>query len=107
MPDYPKSPGLKRPPKALLNKSYSSIPRDRTVRFFLERNWSLAVLCRDCDRLAEITPPELADIFVGKLETRIMDLPGRLTCKPPEGCGSKHVLIYPHHYEHEWDWEGG
>lgn len=107
MADYPKSPGLKRPPKELLAKSYVSIPRDNTVRFFLERRLSLAVLCRDCDRLAEITPPELAELFAGKLETRIMDLQGRLACKGgAKECGSKHVLLFPHFYEHPWTWTG-
>lgn len=95
---------LERPPANEL-RSYKAPRRADTIRVFLEKGWSLAICCRDCRRApVEWTPPELERKFGSALGVPVADLIPRLRCLGDEGCGSKDVVVYPHHYDGEWRW---
>jgi hypothetical protein len=63
---------LKRPPERMLERfRVDPQMRSDTIRLYLEKGWSLAVCCRDCPRIVEWTPPQLAERFADKLDLSI------------------------------------
>lgn len=104
MPDLAPHSTLKRPPAKLLRRFDAGQIGDDTVRTFLMKGFSLAICCRDCPRLIEWTPPELAERFASKLDLRIADLAARLTCTGEGGCASHDIAVFPHLYDLAWRW---
>lgn len=107
MADYPKSPNLKPLPKAMLRVfRFDRRMAGDTIQLYLENNCSVAVCCRDCGRLVELTPPDMAERFPDRLGLTMADLMAKLTCnKDHGGCGSRDIAIWPHPYAHKWTWE--
>jgi hypothetical protein len=98
---------LKPPPKKELAHFHFELVGNDTVRTYLESTYSLAVCCRDCKRLVEITPPELEERFGSKLGLRIADIGRRLRCTGEGGCGSDDIAVFPHLYDDpDWRWSG-
>lgn len=96
---------LKMPPKKALDRFHLGQVGDDTIETFLENGFSLAICCRDCKRLTEWTPPELARRFGAKLKLRVADLCERLVCTGDEGCGSHDIAVFPHLYDDAaWRW---
>jgi hypothetical protein len=95
---------LKRPDQKLIDRFDVWQVKDRTVRGFLEKGFSLAICCKACPRMIEWTPPRLAAKFERKLDLKLADLVPRLACTGEEGCGSKAVAVFPHLYDGEWRW---
>lgn len=93
---------LKRPPAKLLARFEPKQAGDDTIETYLTKGFSLAICCRNCPRLAEWTPLDLAERFA--LNTRIVDLASRLSCSAPDGCGSHDVAVFPHAYDGPWRW---
>jgi hypothetical protein len=78
--------------------------RDRTIRAYLEKGFSLAICCRDCPRTIEWAPPELLRRFETRLELPLKDLVPRLSCTGEGGCGSHDIAVFPHLYDGAWTW---
>jgi hypothetical protein len=95
---------LERPEERLIQKFDVWQVKDRTIRSFLAKGFSLAICCKQCPRMIEWTPPELLAKFEGKLDLQLADLVPRLSCTGEEGCGSKEVAVFPHLYDGEWAW---
>ena len=95
---------LKRPAQQLISRFDVWQVKDRTIRSFLEKGFSLAICCKACPRIIEWTPQELLAKFDGKLDLQLADLVPRLNCSGDEGCGSKEVAVFPHLYDGEWRW---
>jgi len=96
---------LKPPPKKALDRFHVGQVGDDTIETFLKNGFSLAICCRDCKRLTEWTPPELAQRFNAKLRLRVADLCERLVCTGDEGCGSHDIAVFPHLYDDPtWRW---
>lgn len=96
---------LKPPPKKALDRFHVGQVGDDTVRTYLESGFSLAICCRNCQRLIEWTPPELERRFGAKLRLRIADLCERLACTGEAGCGARDIAVFPHLYDDPaWRW---
>jgi hypothetical protein len=100
---HPKST-LERPPDRLLRGFKIAQVGNDTVGTFLRRGFSLAICCRDCPRLIEWTPPDLAARFGGRPDLRIADIAARLSCTGEGGCGAKEIAVFPHLYDLPWRW---
>lgn len=87
---------LKPPPKTALKRFHAGQVGDDTVEIFLRKGWSLAICCKDCERLVEWTPSELLRRFEGTPGLRIASLVERLACAGPDGCGSRDTAVFPH-----------
>ncbi|WP_369062238.1 hypothetical protein ABOZ73_08190 [Caulobacter sp. 73W] len=94
---------LKRPPAKLLQRFELKQIGVDTVEDYLKKGFSLAICCRSCDRLIEWTPPDLAARF--KLQTPIMQIASRLSCRGEGGCKSDDVAVFPHLYDLPWRWD--
>lgn len=93
---------LKAPPKKALQAfRVGQVGRD-TISTYLENGWSLAICCKDCERLVEWTPPELAQRFRDRRGVLIADLVERLACAGEGGCGSHEIAVFPHLYDQVW-----
>lgn len=96
---------LKRPTKKQLRAFHAGmIDPAHTVRLYLERSYSLAICCKDCGRLTEWTPADLAERFSGKEEASIRDVAPRLKCSS-EPCGSTAIAVFPHLFDGVWTWK--
>lgn len=95
---------LERPEERLIQKFDVWQVKDRSIRSFLAKGFSLAICCKHCPRMIEWTPPELLAKFDGKLDLELADLVPRLSCTGEEGCGSKEVAVFPHLYDGVWRW---
>jgi hypothetical protein len=96
---------LKPPPKKALERFRVSQIGDDTIATYLESGFSLAICCRDCQRLIEWAPPELERRYGSKLRLRIADLCERLACSGEDGCGSHDIAVFPHLYDDAaWRW---
>jgi hypothetical protein len=80
----PQSP-LKRPDEALIRRFAIWQVRDRTIRNYLEKGFSLAICCRDCPQTIEWTPPELLRRFANQLDLPLTVLAPRLSCTGEDG----------------------
>lgn len=95
---------LKRPAEKLILRFDVWQVKDRTIRSYLEKGFSLAICCKHCPRMIEWTPPQLFQKFDGKLDLQLADLVPRLSCSGDAGCGSKEVAVFPHLYDGAWRW---
>lgn len=95
---------LKRPAQNLIDRFDVWQVKDRTIRGFLEKGFSLAICCKACRRMIEWTPPMLLERFGSRLDLPLADLVPRLACAGEEGCDSKEVAVFPHLYDGEWRW---
>ena len=50
---------MERPDEKLISRFALWQVRDRTIRNYLEKGFSLGICCRNCPRTIEWTPPEL------------------------------------------------
>jgi len=89
--------------KALAAFHLGMVKRDRPVRWFLEKGASLAICCKDCRRLVEWTPVDLAERFVGRLHVEMHDVAARLKCSD-KACGSHEIAVFPHPFAGAWSW---
>ena len=71
---------LTRPAPHLLKRFHLGQVGNDTIETFLTKGYSLAICCRDCPRLIEWTPPDLAEKFGDRIKLRIADLGARFTC---------------------------
>lgn len=90
---------LKAPPKAALRNFHAGQVGTDTIATYLEKQWSLAICCKACERLVEWTPPQLIARFRGREAVRVAALAPRLACKGDGGCGSDEVAVFPHLYD--------
>jgi len=104
MPDHRSHKGPTRPPAKTLVRFHAGQVGDDTVRSYLTDGFSLAICCRECPRVVEWTPPELAEKFAKRLDLRIADLVPRLACTGEDGCGSHDIAVFPHFYDQAWTW---
>jgi hypothetical protein len=104
MADDPPQSTLTRPDEALIRRFAIWQVRDRTIRAYLEKGFSLAICCRDCPRTIEWTPPELLRRFETRLELPLKDLVPRMCCTGEGGCGSHDIAVFPHLYDGAWTW---
>ena len=104
MPDHRSHKGPTRPPAKTLVRFHAGQVGDDTVRSYLTDGFSLAICCRECPRVVEWTPPELAEKFAKHLDLRIADLVPLLACIGEEGCGSHDIAVFPHFYDQAWTW---
>jgi hypothetical protein len=95
---------LKRPDEALIRRFAVWQVRDRTIRSYLEKGFSLAICCRGCPRTIEWTPPELLRRFETRLDLPLKHLVPRLSCTGEGGCGSHDIAVFPHLYDGAWTW---
>jgi hypothetical protein len=96
---------LRPPPKKELSRFHFGLVGNDTVRTYLENAYSLAVCCRACMRLVEITPPQLEERFGSWLDLGITVIGKRLRCTGEDGCGSDDVAVFPHLYDDpDWRW---
>jgi hypothetical protein len=96
---------LKRPPKKQLRAFHAGmIDPTHTIRLYLERGYSLAICCKDCERLTEWAPAELSERFRGKESLKVKDLAERICCTGAGGCGSNDVAVWPHLFDGMWTW---
>jgi hypothetical protein len=97
-------PKLERPPEHLIRMSHPGMVGDRTIGLLLEQGFSLVICCKDCPRVIEWTPPELARRFGDRLGLKLADLVPRLSCTGEDGCKSRDVAVFPQLYAGEWRW---
>lgn len=102
MSGYPRKSTIKLPAEKLLSRFEVRQVGDDRVEDYLAKGWSLGIVCRDCRRLIEWTPPDLEAKFGEKRRLRIADLVPRLKCSGEEGCGSTDIAVFPHLYDHFW-----
>ena len=95
---------LERPDDDLIRKFALWQVRERTIRNYLGKGYSLAICCRDCPRLVEWTPPELLRRFEARLDLKLKDLVPRLSCTGEGGCSSHDIAVFPHLYDGDWTW---
>ena len=95
---------LQRPAEKLISRFDIWQVKDRTIRNYLEKGFSLAICCKGCPRTIEWTPPMLLAMFGQKLDLKLADLVPRLSCSGDDGCGSKDVAVFPHLYDGAWRW---
>jgi hypothetical protein len=95
---------LKRPDETLISRFALWQVRDRTVRNYLQKGFSLAICCRACPRMVEWTPAELLRRFEQRLDLPLKDLVPRLSCTGDAGCGSHDIAVFPHLYDGPWTW---
>jgi hypothetical protein len=93
---------FKRPPPSKLRTWAAWQLEDITVRYFLARNISLVLCCRDCPRCTEWTPPQLLERFNDKLDIPLKALVGRVACAGEGGCGSRDIALLPHPHDENW-----
>jgi len=105
MTDDPSFSTLKRPDEADLARfRFTGIKRNDDIRKYLTAGWSLAICCRNCPRIVEWTPPMLLEKFGDRPGLTIQKLFPHLACKGEGGCGSRDVVVFPHLYDHKWEW---
>ena len=95
---------MERPDETLISRFALWQVRDRTIRNYLEKGFSLGICCRNCPRTIEWTPPELLRRFANQLDLPLKMLVPRLTCTGDEGCGSNDIAVFPHLYDGSWSW---
>jgi hypothetical protein len=95
---------LQRPDAKLISRFALWQVRDRTIRNYLEKGFSLAICCRNCPRTIEWTPADLLERFGNRLDLPLKDLVPRLSCTGEEGCGSHDIAVFPHLYDGAWTW---
>jgi hypothetical protein len=95
---------LERPDDDLIRRFALWQVRDRTIRSYLVKGFSLAICCRDCPRMIEWTPPELLRRFEDRLDLPLKTLVPKLSCSGEKGCGSRDVAVFPHLYDQPWSW---
>lgn len=96
MTTLPTPSTLKRPSDKLLQRFRPEDIGDDTVGLFLAKGFSLAICCRDCPRLIEWTPFDLAAKFGDRPELRIGAIARRLTCAGDDGCAWRsRVFVAP------------
>jgi hypothetical protein len=93
---------LQRPEEKLIRRFAVWQVRDRSIRGYLEKGFSLAICCRECPRMIEWTPPELLRRFETRLDLQLKDLVPRLSCAGEGGCGSHDIAVFPHLYDGAW-----
>ncbi len=76
--------------------------KDDRIEEYLEKGFSLGLVCRNCGRRLEWTPPELEAKFGRMPKVRIADLVPRLKCSGEGGCGSTDIAVFPHLYDGDW-----
>lgn len=93
-----------RPAERLIRRFALWQVRDRTIRTYLEKGFSLGICCRNCPRTIEWTPPELLRRFATQLDLPLKVLALRLSCTGEDGCGSRDIAVFPHLYDGSWAW---
>jgi hypothetical protein len=104
MSEDPVQSTLQRPDAKLISRFALWQVRDRTIRNYLEKGFSLAICCRNCPRTIEWTPADLLQRFGSRLDLPLKDLVPRLSCTGEEGCGSHDIAVFPHLYDGAWTW---
>ncbi len=98
------TPQIERPPEKWIRAFRPGmVGRDR-IRDLLKDGFSLVICCKDCPRMVEWTPPELADRFAGKVDLPLIELIPRLTCAGESGCGSPEIAVFPNFWPGDWRW---
>jgi hypothetical protein len=95
---------LERPDDDLIRRFALWQVRDRTIRSYLVKGFSLVICCRECPRMIEWTPPELLRRFETNLDLPLKELVPRLSCTGEGGCGSHDIAVFPHLYDGAWSW---
>ena len=95
---------MERPDEELISRFALWQVRDRTIRNYLEKGFSLGICCRNCPRTIEWTPPELLRRFATQLDLPLKVLVPRLSCTGEDGCGSHDIAVFPHLYDGSWAW---
>jgi hypothetical protein len=95
---------MQRPDEKLMSRFALWQVRDRTIRNYLEKGFSLGICCRNCPRTIEWTPPELLQRFANRLDLPLTELAPRLSCTGQDGCGSRDIAVFPHLYDGSWAW---
>jgi len=95
---------LKPPPKKALQAFHAGQVGSDTVETYLKNGWSLAICCKNCERLIEWTPADLVERFGVREFPRIADVVPRLVCSGGDGCGSREIAVFPHLYNQPWKW---
>ena len=95
---------IARPPARAIQAFQPDQAGADTVLTYLTKGYSLGICCKDCARLVEWTPHNLAERFGDRLGVRIADLAERLSCSGADGCGSRQIAVFPHLYDGDWRW---
>lgn len=76
---------MERPDEKLISRFAPWQVRDRTIRNYLEKGFSLGICCRNCPRTIEWTPPELLQRFANWLDLPLTELVPRLPVRTLAG----------------------
>lgn len=87
--------GPKRPPKRMIDAFRPAMIQDDDIAWLVRRGMSLVICCRNCPRMVEWTPADLAGRFAGKGGVKLRALHPRLSCSGPDGCGAGDVALFP------------
>jgi hypothetical protein len=93
---------IKLPAEKLISSFNLRQLGDDRIADYLAKGWSLGIVCKDCRRLIEWTPPVLEQRFGTKPRSRIADIAERLKCSWDDGCGSANIAVFPHAYDQDW-----